>query len=116
MVPGYPIAARAGSNMSSTERESALRPHSTLWFVLTPDHFVTALLVAEGLLLLSRWFNLLPKGYAVMVALATVLAAISVLLLWFADSLLFRRHFQFFIRSLLLLTAAIAIICSWLNV
>ena len=42
--------------------------------------------------------------------------ALSILLLWFVAALLFRRRFQYGIRSLLLLTVIIAILCSWFTV
>ena len=48
-----------------------------------------------------------------LVALASVAATLLLMLLWFVVSLVFRRRFQFGIRSLLLLTVVIAIPCSW---
>jgi len=71
--------------------------------------------VAEGFLLLSEWFRWFPKCYAVLFAVACVGAAVFFMLLWFADSLDYRRTFQFSMRSLFLFTVAIAVLCSWLT-
>lgn len=90
-------------------------PKPTRWFHHTPDRLVIGLLVVEGTLLASDRLHSFPKGYAVLLAAATVALAVLFLLLWFADSLLFRRRFQFGIRSLLLFTLAIATVCSWLT-
>ena len=56
------------------------------------------------------------KGYAVLAAVATVIAATLVALDWFAIALIFRGRFQFSIRSLLVSVVVIAIPCSWLSV
>ena len=87
------------------------------WFRLTPDRLVLLLLAVEGLLWLSErlgwpgWH----KGYAVLIAIASVGVFFLLMLLWFVVALIFRLRFQFSIRSLLLLTVAIAISCSWLS-
>ena len=78
------------------------------------------LLVVEGLLWLSEryrwfWFNE-KKGWTVLIAVAVVGVTMLVMLLWFIASLLFRWRFQFSIRSLLVLTVAVAVPCSWLAV
>jgi hypothetical protein len=86
------------------------------WFRLTPDRLVIGLLAVEGLLLLCDWFGCFAKGWAVVTAVATIGAAMLLMGLWFIVSLVLRRRFQFCIRSLLLLTAAVAIACSWLKV
>jgi len=74
------------------------------------------LLAVEGLLLLSerfRWFAFNErKGWTVLIAVAAVGLAGLCTLLWFAVALLLRRPFQFSIRSLLVLTVAVAIPCS----
>jgi hypothetical protein len=49
-----------------------------------------------------------------LIAIASVLAAMVLMLLWFNFSLFLRWRFQFSIRSLLLLTLAVAVPCSWL--
>ena len=56
------------------------------------------------------------KGYAVLTAVVSLGLVFVVMLLWFVVSLLFRRRFQFSIRSLLVLTVAVALPCSWLGV
>ena len=88
------------------------------WFYPTPGWLILALLAGEGLLWLSeryKWFGF-HKGWTVLIAVAVVGVAILVMLLWFIASLLFRWRFQFSIRSLLVLTVAVAIPCSWLAV
>jgi hypothetical protein len=86
----------------------------------TPDKALTALLPAVGLLWLSeryRWFAFNEhKNWTVLIAIAVVLGAIVLLLLWLGVSLLLRRRFQFGIRSLLVLTAAVAVVGSWFTV
>jgi len=87
------------------------------WFRVTPDRVVLALLAVEGFLLLSErfgWFAFnRQKGWTMLIDMASVAAALLLMLLWFMASLVFRRRFQFSIRSLLLLTLAIAVPCSW---
>ena len=93
-------------------------PKPTRWFHLTPDRFVIGLLVVECLLWLSErvHFPAWHKGYAVLLALTVVGVAFLVMLLWFIVALVFRLRFQFSIRSLLVLTIAVAIVCSWMPV
>ncbi len=86
----------------------------------TPSWLVLGLLVVEGLLWLSErfgwfWFNE-KKGWTVLIGVAAVGVAMLVMLLWFIVSLIFRLRFQFTIRSLLVLTVAVALPCSWLAV
>ena len=86
----------------------------------TPAWLIFGLLVVEGLLWLSEryrwfWFNE-KKGWTVLIAVAVVGVAMLVMLLWFVASLVFRWRFQFSIRSLLVLTVAVAMPCSWLAV
>ncbi len=82
----------------------------------TPAWLVLGMLVMEGLLWLSeryRWFSFNEhKGWTV----AVVAAAFFLMLGSFVASLLFRWRFQFSIRSLLVLTVAVAVPCSWLAV
>jgi len=52
----------------------------------------------------------------VLIAVAVVGATILLMLLWLAVALVFRWRFQFSIRSLLVLTVAVALPCSWLAV
>ena len=51
-----------------------------------------------------------------LVTIAAVGAALLLMLLWFLVALLFRRRFQFSLRSLMLLVVVVAIPCSWLAV
>ncbi len=86
----------------------------------TPAWLIFGLLVVEGLLWLSErytwfWFNE-KKGWTVLIGVAVVGVAMLVMLLWFGISLLLRWRFQFSIRSLLVLTVAVAVPCSWLAV
>ena len=88
------------------------------WYSFTPDRFVLALLAVECLLWLSERFQWPSwhKGYAVAITVATVAVAILLMLLWFIASLIFRWPFQFSIRSLLVMTLAVAVPCGWLSV
>ena len=86
------------------------------WYRLTPDRLVLFLLAVEGLLWLSERFQLFPKGYAVLIAVSSVGVFLLAMFLWFVIALIFRLRFQYSIRSLLLLTLAVALQCSWLAV
>jgi hypothetical protein len=86
------------------------------WFHPTPGTLLVVLLAAEGILLLANWFQWIPKGWAVLIAIACVGVFLLLMGLWFALALVFRWRFQFSIRSLLVLTVAVAIPCSWLAV
>ena len=92
-------------------------PHRC-WLHPTPDRSVLALLAVEGLLWLSdrlgwpTWH----KGYAVLTAVASVGAAMLMILGWFGVAMVFRWRFQFSIRSLLVLVVAVAVPRSWLAV
>jgi hypothetical protein len=94
-------------------------PKSKLrWFNPTPSRLLVILLVVEAVLLLSerfKWFLFNGhKGWTVLIAVAVVGLFLLLMLLWFIVSLIFRWHFQFSIRSLLVLTVAVAIPFSWL--
>ncbi len=84
---------------------------------LTPDRISVGLVAVVGLLVTSEqfgWFGLdEKKGWPVLIAAGIVGLAILLGLLCFVASLLLRWRFQFSIRSLLLLTVAVAILCSW---
>ena len=90
------------------------------WFSPTPACLIYGLLIVEGLLWLSErytWFGFNEKkGWTVLIAVAVVGVAMLLMLGWFIVSLLFRWRFQFSIRSLLVLTVAVAVPCSWLAV
>ncbi len=80
-------------------------------FYPTPGWLIFGLLVVEGLLWLSERFQWLPRGWAVLIAMGTIGAAILFLLSWFAAALRFGWRFQFSIRSLLMLAPIVAIVC-----
>ncbi len=89
-------------------------------FCPSPAWLIYGLLVVEGLLWLSErfgwfWFNE-KKGWTVLIGVASVGVVMLVMLGWFVVSLVFRWRFQFSIRSLLMLTIAVAIPCSWMAV
>jgi hypothetical protein len=86
------------------------------WYHLTPDRFVIGLLAVDGLLGLSGRFQCFEKGWPVLIALATLAMAALFLLAWFAVALVTGWRFQFSIRSLLVLTLAVAAPFSWLAV
>ncbi len=86
------------------------------WFRLTPGHCLAALLGVEFLLFLAQWSRWLPKGWPVLIAVAAVGVVILAMFAWFGIALVFRRRFQFSLRSLLVLTVAVALPCSWLTV
>jgi hypothetical protein len=90
------------------------------WFHLTPDRAVVALLVVECLLWLSERLQLFAfnrhRGWTVLIAVACVVVAMLLMLLWFVVALIFRWQFQFSIRSLLVLVVVVAVPCSWLAV
>ena len=86
-------------------------------FYPTPAWLILALLVVECVLWLSERFQwpAWHKGYAVLTALAAVGVVFVAMLLWFAASLIFHWTFQFSIRSLLVLTVAVALPYGWLS-
>jgi hypothetical protein len=90
------------------------------WYHPSPDRLIVGLIVLEILLLLSdqfRWFAFNEKkGYTVLIAVAAVGVVVVIMLLWLGASLLFRWRFQFTVRSLAVLVAAVAIPCCWLTV
>jgi hypothetical protein len=102
--------------MSIAESQPDAKPRRRRWYRLTPDRCVVGLLGVEGVLLLSQRFHLFPKGYAVLLAAASVGLFVAAMLLWFAAAVVFRCWFQYSLRSLLLLTLAVAVVCSWMSV
>ena len=102
--------------VSQLDKQSP-KPH---WYHPTPDKFLIALLPAVGFLFLSerfRWFAFNEhKNWTVLIAVAVICVAVVLLLLWFGVSLVLRRRFQFSIRSLLVLVAVVAVVCSWFSV
>ncbi len=91
-------------------------PIASRRFRPTPAWLVLGSLAVTGLLWLSdrlgwpAWH----KGYAVLSAVAGGGVVLILMLIWFVAALSFRLRFQFSIRSLLLLTVAVALPCSWL--
>lgn len=96
---------------------SAMKP-GRRWFLITPDRLLVGLLAVESLLFLFGRFRLAltdeKSGWAALIALASVAATLLILLVWFAIAFVSRRRFQFGLRSLLALVAAIALLCNWL--
>jgi hypothetical protein len=86
------------------------------WCHLTPGHFLVLLLAVEGILLVANWFHWMPKGWAVLFAVAAVGVFLIGMLLWFLIALIFPQRFQFSLQTLLGLTVAVAIPFSWLAV
>ena len=90
------------------------------WFYPTPAWLVFGSLAVTGLLFLSekgRWFSFNEhKGWTVLVAVVGIGVLLLLMLVWFVTALIFRRRFQFGIRTLLVLTLAVALPFSWLAV
>ncbi len=90
------------------------------WYRLTPDRFLIALLPIVGLLFLSERFRWFPfnehKGLTVLIAVAVVCLTVLLMLLWLGSSLVFRRRFQFSLRSMMLFVTVVAVVCSWFAV
>ena len=97
------------ASMTATDRH-------TRRFHLTPGHCLLALLAVEFLLFLSQWFRWLPKGWPVLIAVAAVGVVMLGMFVWFGVALVFRRRFQFSLRSLLVLVVVVALPCSWMAV
>jgi hypothetical protein len=93
------------------------KPHC---FYPTPGRLFVILLAVELFLLLSDyflWFGFNEKkGWTVLIAIICVITIIILTILWYVFAFLLRWRFQFSIRSLLILTLAVAIPCSWLAV
>ncbi len=90
------------------------------WSHLAPGWLLPVLLATDGFLWLSerfRWFAFNQhKGWAVLIALASVGAFVLLMFLWFLLALTLRWRFQFSVRSLLVLPVVVAIPCNWLAV
>jgi hypothetical protein len=88
------------------------------WFYPQPVWLVVFSLATTGFLFFSergKWFAFNQyKGWTVLIAVASVVAVLAVMLLWWLAAFVFRWRFQFSIRSLLVLVIAVAIPCSWL--
>jgi len=90
------------------------------WYHVTPDRFLIGLLVGVLLLLAADRLELLgltrSSGWNVLLAAAVVCLGMLVGLIWFVASLLLKRRFQFGLKALMVLTAIVAIMCSWFAV
>jgi len=87
------------------------------WYHLTPDRFLLGLAAVEVFLFLSEQFRWLAfnekKGWTVLIGMAVLCLAGLLMLLWMGIALLFRRRFQFSLRSLLGAVVVVAMMCSW---
>ena len=113
-IAGSPLALQAcpeSAIMTSMDDTTQAR-----WFHPTPGRFVLALLAVEVLLWLSERFGWWHKGYAVLTGVALVGMAMVLILGWQVVALVFRWRLQFSVRTLLVLTVAVAVPCSWLAV
>ena len=90
------------------------KPPKPRWFHPTPARLLLVLLTVEAVLLLSQHW--MPKGYAVLIAIAAVIVTMLLMLIWWLVALCFRWRFQFSLRSLLVATVVVAIPFSWLAV
>jgi hypothetical protein len=86
------------------------------WYHPTPGHLLIVLLDFEGILFLAEHFQWMSKGWPALIAIASIGAMLSILLLWFLLALAFRLRFQYSMRFMLLLTVAVALPFSWLSV
>ncbi len=90
------------------------------WFYPTSSWLVLLSLLVTALLFASerwRWFSFNErKGWTVLVAVTGVGVVLGLMSLWWLAALVFRLRFQFGIRTLLVLTVAVALPFSWLAV
>jgi hypothetical protein len=86
------------------------------WFHSTPSRFLLIILAWEGVLFLFEQFHWVQKGWSVIIAIASLGAALSFLILWFIFALLFHWRFRYGIRTLIATTVVVAIPFSWLAV
>jgi hypothetical protein len=105
--------------MSVPESQAAAPRPSIRCFHLAPDLVVVGLLTAECLLWMSErfpWFRFNEdKGLTFLIEVAVIGTTLSLMLLWFIGSVIFRWRFQFSVRSLLVLVVVVAIPCSSLG-
>lgn len=100
--------------MNTTEFLLAAPKPACRWFRLTPGRLLAMLLAIEAALGLGDGLEWIPKGYAVLLAVASVAAFLLLVAVWFVLTLVFRLRFQYSLLSLLMLTIAVAIPCGWL--
>jgi hypothetical protein len=114
----YSSGLQTPHHMNVRETQLAWPASNRCWFSPTPDRLLHALLAVEVLLWLSDQLGwpAWHKGYAVLSAVASVGAAMLLMLGWFITSRVFRWRFQLSIRSLLVLTVAVAVPFNWMSV
>jgi hypothetical protein len=87
-------------------------------FRLTPGRLIAGLFAFEAFPFLSdrfQWFGFSHhKGWAVLIALASVVAVVMLVVSWTTVAAVFRWRLQFTIRSLLAMTLAASLVLSWL--
>jgi hypothetical protein len=102
--------------MASSSQNSKTPLGKLRWYQPSPGRLLFLLLPVEAILILLNWLQGTSKGWAVLLAIAILAIAMLSLLVWFLLAVSCRQRFQFSIRSLLVLTVAVAIPCSWLAV
>ena len=84
-------------------------------FRLSPEHIVLALLAVSATLRGFAHIAFLPKGFAALFDLIAVTGGMLLLLYGLPWCSVFRRKFQFGVRSLLLFAVAVALLCGLLT-
>ena len=111
------LVRRDGFWYDAVMSDAASKPR---WYRFTPDRFLIVLLAAVLLVWLADRFGLLglarDSGWNVLLAIAIVCLGMLGGLIWLGVSLLLRRRFQFGLKSVLVLTVIVAILCSWFTV
>ena len=120
-APDWLWAGIAGTAMTlhsgSMFAVKACVPPNGLGKPVAIDRVLLLLVIGESALWLSSRcdFTLWHKGYAALAGLGILLVAILLLGIGFVAAVLLKRRFQYTIRSLLLLTIAVALPLSWLS-
>ena len=109
MIP--PLPPCEGSGYTTVMNETAKSQRR--WFHLTPERLLLALLPIWGVLFLAEHLRWLPKGYPVLLAVTSMVVILVLLVLWLAVALMFRRRFQYSLRSLLLVMLLASFGMSW---
>ena len=103
--------------MSKDEPQRS-EPPTSRRFCVTPDRLVVGILLLGVILLLCARCGWIDsdghKGWSVLIAVAVVIVATVLLLLWYTDSLIYRRRFRMGARSLVSLIATAVVVFSWL--
>jgi Leucine-rich repeat (LRR) protein len=99
-----------GVSVMSVKQSNATKIH---WNRITPGRLLVLLLVVVlGLFFFENWF---PKGWAVLIATASVTAAIMYFMAKFGMASLFQQPFQYSIRSMLIFMAIFSIVGGWMG-